>query len=200
MSSKDMDLAKLPFDWIDALLFALSFYLWIMIAMKLSIKLDEGRERMTFLFIFAPPLLRRKYFGMPRLGALKRGPEWVLVSSLGLLFCFASVPVWLVAGYSLQHISEAEEARRAPLYTTMALEVANSLPEASSAIPEGASGAALSRLTRAELMERKRLRRLRESAYEALYDYIGIATLLLLIGAALLRLRHHPLPRAHRLD
>ena len=92
---------NLQMDWIDGVLIAASFGLYILLDIQFSFPQELGRYAGTS-SIFWGPAIRRIVFGPPNLPEPKNGAIWRLSSIFGLLTVFFSMGMFFLSGVAIQ--------------------------------------------------------------------------------------------------
>ena len=96
---------NLQMDWIDGVLVAASFGIYIGLDMQFSFSHEVGRYAGTS-SIFLGPAIRRLLFGAPNLPEPKTGAIWRLASIFGLLTIFFSMGMFALSGLAIQQSKE----------------------------------------------------------------------------------------------
>ena len=96
---------NLQMDWIDGVLIAASFCLYITLDIQFSFSHEVGRYAGTS-SIFLGPAIRRIIFGPPNIPEPKKGAFWGLISIFGLFTIFLSMGMFALSGLAIQQSKE----------------------------------------------------------------------------------------------
>ena len=200
---------NLQMDWIDGVLIAVSFGIYIVLDVQLSFS-QELSSYGSISSIFVGPVVRRIILGSPNLPEPKNGAIWRLSSIFGLLTVFFSMGMFFLSGVAIQQSkdpmpnfrSEVEQ-RHAELQVE--LRSVNSMIDAV-VVPVGTPDEEIQRLQEEKKKEREqkekleleqRIQRLereyvesRENRYQEGINLMKWSTMVCFIGSFLLRIRY----------
>ena len=200
---------NLQMDWIDGVLIAASFGLYILLDIQFSIPQELGKYAGTS-SIFWGPAIRRIIFGPPNLPEPKIGAIWRLASVFGLLTIFFSIGMFALSGLAIQQSKEPMpdfrqevEQRHAELQSD--LSSINAMIDAV-VVPVGTPKEEIQRLEAKRKKERERKEKLeveqriqklereykedKEERYQEGIDLMKWSAMVCFIGSFLLRIRY----------